>query len=110
MSGRVVRRRTDVLVALAGLALFLPCAVIASDGTVGPAELAVFHAINGLPEALCEFLAIKAHRGIHSGAGRQRHDDGDGPGRVLVGLRAPAKLERGQRQRAGNGGAACERP
>jgi len=52
MSGRVVRRRTDVLAALAGLALFVPCAVIASDGTVGPVELAVFHAINGLPEAL----------------------------------------------------------
>jgi hypothetical protein len=52
VSGRVVRRRTDVLVALAGLALFLPCAVIASDGTVGRVELAVFHAINGLPDAL----------------------------------------------------------
>ena len=52
MSGKVVRRRTDVLVALAGLALFVPCALIASDGTVGPVELAVFHAINGLPEAL----------------------------------------------------------
>ena len=52
VSGKVVRRRTDVLVALAGLALFVPCAIIASDGTVGPAELAVFHAINGLPEAL----------------------------------------------------------
>ena len=52
VSGKVVRRRTDVLVALAGLALFVPCAIIASDGTVGPVELAVFHAINGLPEAL----------------------------------------------------------
>src|SRR5512132_2477799 len=53
MSGRgIVRRRPDVLVALAGLALFVPCAAIASDGTVGPVELAVFHAINGLPEAL----------------------------------------------------------
>ena len=52
MSGKVVRRRTDALVALAGLALFVPCALIASDGRVGPAELPVFHAINGLPEAL----------------------------------------------------------
>jgi undecaprenyl-diphosphatase len=52
VSGKAVRRRTDVLVALAGLALFVPCALIASDGTVGPVELAVFHAINGLPEAL----------------------------------------------------------
>lgn len=52
MSGRVVRRKTDALVALAGLAVFVGCAVVASDGTVGPAELAAFHAINGLPEAL----------------------------------------------------------
>jgi membrane-associated phospholipid phosphatase len=52
VSGRVVRRGIDVLVALAGLAVFGACAVVASDGTVGPAELAVFHAINGLPEGL----------------------------------------------------------
>ena len=52
MSGRVVRRKTDALVALAGLAVLVACGVVASDGTVGPAELAVFHAINGLPEAL----------------------------------------------------------
>jgi undecaprenyl-diphosphatase len=52
MSGKVVRRRIDVLVALGGLLLFAPCALIASDGTVGPVELAVFHAINGLPDAL----------------------------------------------------------
>lgn len=30
----------------------MPCAAVAADGTVGPVELAVFHAINGLPEAL----------------------------------------------------------
>ena len=52
MSGKVVRRRIDVLAALGGLLLFVPCAIVASDGTVGTVELAVFHAINGLPEAL----------------------------------------------------------
>ena len=52
MSGKVDRRRSDVMIALAGLALFVPCALIASSGTVGSVELAVFHAINELPEAL----------------------------------------------------------
>ncbi len=52
MSGNVVRRRADAFAALAGLAIFLPCAFVAEDGTVGPVELAVFHAINGLPDAL----------------------------------------------------------
>ena len=52
MSRKVVRRRTDLIAALAGLAVLLPCALVAADGTVGPVELAVFHAINGLPAAL----------------------------------------------------------
>ncbi len=52
MSRKVVRRRTDVIAALAGLAVLLPCALIAADGTVGPVELVVFHAINGLPDSL----------------------------------------------------------
>ncbi|MGA9159294.1 MAG: phosphatase PAP2 family protein [Actinomycetota bacterium] len=52
MSRTVVRRRIDVIAALAGLAVLLPCALVAADGTVGPVELAVFHAINGLPAAL----------------------------------------------------------
>jgi undecaprenyl-diphosphatase len=52
MSRAVIRRRSDAFAALAGLVLFVPCAVVAADGTVGPVELAVFHAINGLPEAL----------------------------------------------------------
>src|SRR4029453_14011830 len=67
MSGRVVRRRTDVFVALAGLALFVPCAVIASDGTVGPVELAVFHAINGLPEALSPVMQWGQWLGVLAG-------------------------------------------
>lgn len=52
MSRRVVRRRDDVVAALGGLVLVVPCALVASDGTVGPAELAVFHAVNGLPGSL----------------------------------------------------------
>lgn len=46
------RRRLDAIVALAGLAVVALCALVVRDGTVGPAELAVFRAINELPEAL----------------------------------------------------------
>lgn len=49
---KAVRRRADGFATLVGLVLFVPCALVAADGTVGPVELAVFHAINGLPEAL----------------------------------------------------------
>ena len=56
MSGAVIRRRSDVFAALAGLVLFIACAVVAADGTVGPGELAVFRAINELPESLSPFM------------------------------------------------------
>jgi membrane-associated phospholipid phosphatase len=46
------RRRLDAIVALAGLAVLAGCAFVVWDGTVGPAELAVFRAVNELPEAL----------------------------------------------------------
>lgn len=46
------RRRLDVIAALLGLVVFAGCALVVRDGIVGPAELAVFRAINELPEAL----------------------------------------------------------
>ena len=47
------RRRTqDVWLAIAGLIVFLLAAAVAHDGKVGPAERAVFDAVNGLPDAL----------------------------------------------------------
>lgn len=49
---RFTRRRVDVVLVLVGLALFVPCAVVARSGTVGAAEARVFHWINGLPEWL----------------------------------------------------------
>ena len=49
---RPERRRLDAIVALVGLALLAACALVVRDGTVGPAELAVFRAVNELPEAL----------------------------------------------------------
>jgi membrane-associated phospholipid phosphatase len=44
--------RTGALVSGAGLALLVPCAVIARDGRVGAAEESVFRTINELPEWL----------------------------------------------------------
>lgn len=49
---RVVRRRLDIVVVVAGLAALVVCAVIARDGTVGPTEREFFDAINGLPDGL----------------------------------------------------------
>jgi membrane-associated phospholipid phosphatase len=47
------RRRTqDLWLAAAGLVLFALAALVAHDGRVGPAERAVFDAVNGLPDAL----------------------------------------------------------
>jgi undecaprenyl-diphosphatase len=42
----------DGIAALAGLAIFVVCAVVVRDGTVGSVERRVFLAINGLPDAL----------------------------------------------------------
>lgn len=43
------RIRRDLIVLAASLVVFTCCAVIVADGRIGPAERAVFHAINGLP-------------------------------------------------------------
>jgi undecaprenyl-diphosphatase len=51
-TGSFVRRRTDVWWIGAGLGVFLACALVARGGTVGPAERAVFDAVNGLPDWL----------------------------------------------------------
>ena len=50
--GAVRRIQRDLIVLAASLAVFAGCAVVASDGRVGPAERAVFHAVNGLPGSL----------------------------------------------------------
>jgi undecaprenyl-diphosphatase len=49
---RAERRRVDGVAAAVGLVVFVPCALVARDGTVVGWELAVFHAINGLPDWL----------------------------------------------------------
>jgi undecaprenyl-diphosphatase len=55
---RIVRRREDGVAAGVGLAVVILCGLVARDGTVGPIELAVFHAINGLTEALSPVMRI----------------------------------------------------
>lgn len=60
----VERRRLDGIVALVGLAVFGGCAVVVRDGTVGPAELAVFRAINELPEPLSPSMQVAQLLGV----------------------------------------------
>jgi undecaprenyl-diphosphatase len=47
-----VRRTDDLVAAIVGLAILAICMVFARNGTVGSVEASVFHAINGLPDAL----------------------------------------------------------
>ena len=46
------RVRRDVVVLVAGLAVFALCALLVADGGVSPAERAAFHAVNRLPDWL----------------------------------------------------------
>jgi len=46
------RRIGDLVAASAGLIVLIACGFVVRDGTVGSLELRVFHAINGLPDAL----------------------------------------------------------
>ena len=62
---RAVRRiRRDLAVLVASLAVFAGCAVIVADGRVGPAERAVFHAINGLPSWLYRPMLVFQYLGV----------------------------------------------
>ncbi len=46
------RRAMDLAAVPAGLAVLASCGVVASSGEVGPVEVSVFHAVNGLPDVL----------------------------------------------------------
>lgn len=48
----VDRRRTDLYAALGGIGVFVACAVVVRDGTVGTVEARVFRAVNDLPDSL----------------------------------------------------------
>jgi membrane-associated phospholipid phosphatase len=59
----VKRIRRDLIVLVASLAVFAVCAVLA-DGRVGPAERAVFHAVNGLPSWLYGPMLVAQYLGV----------------------------------------------
>ncbi len=54
----------DLIMLAASLAVFAGCAVIVADGRVGPAERAVFHAINGLPSWLYQPMLAAQYLGV----------------------------------------------
>ena len=58
------RVRRDLVVLLASLAVFAICAVVVADGRVGPAERAVFHAVNGLPAWLYRPMLLAQYLGV----------------------------------------------
>lgn len=58
------RRSLDPYVAVGGLLLFVPCALVAADGTVEPPELTVFHAVNQLPEFLSGPMQVAQFLGV----------------------------------------------
>ena len=59
----VRRIRRDLVVLLASLAVFAVCTV-AVDERVGPAERAVFHAVNGLPDWLYRPMLVFQYFGV----------------------------------------------
>jgi undecaprenyl-diphosphatase len=60
----VSRIRRDLVVLAASVAVFAGCAVIVADGRVGPAERAVFHAVNGLPGWLYRPMLVAQYLGV----------------------------------------------
>lgn len=58
------RVRRDLVVLVASLAVLSGCAVVVADGRVGPAERAVFHAVNGLPDWLYRPMLVAQYLGV----------------------------------------------
>jgi undecaprenyl-diphosphatase len=58
------RLQRDLIVLVASLAVLAACAVIVADGRVGPAERAVFHAVNGLPGWLYGPMLVAQYLGV----------------------------------------------
>jgi undecaprenyl-diphosphatase len=59
-----VRRPTDAVALGLGIAVFVPCAVVASSGRVGHIERTVFDAINGLPSSLSVPMRAVQYLGV----------------------------------------------
>jgi undecaprenyl-diphosphatase len=60
----VSRIRRDLIVLAASLVVFAACAVVAANGRVGPAERAVFDAVNGLPQWLYRPMLLAQYLGV----------------------------------------------
>jgi membrane-associated phospholipid phosphatase len=61
----VFRRRVeDLIAALVGLVLLVVCGVLASTGKVGGVELSVFHAVNGMTDALSPAMRLSQLLGV----------------------------------------------
>jgi membrane-associated phospholipid phosphatase len=58
------RRLDDLIAAMIGLALLVVCGVLASSGEVGPVELSVFHAVNGMPNAISPVMRVSQLLGV----------------------------------------------
>jgi undecaprenyl-diphosphatase len=58
------RRTGDVVAVLAGSAVLVACGLIARNGEVGPLEARVFHAVNGLPDALTPLMRGAQYLGV----------------------------------------------
>jgi membrane-associated phospholipid phosphatase len=61
---RVRRRREDAVAAGIGLVIIVVCGVLARNGSVGSLEASVFHAVNGLPEALSPVMRYAQLLGV----------------------------------------------
>jgi undecaprenyl-diphosphatase len=61
---RFRRRPLDAAVVAGGLAALAACALVARNGTVGPAERSVFEAINGLPDRLTPAMNLLQFLGV----------------------------------------------
>jgi membrane-associated phospholipid phosphatase len=60
----VGRVRRDLVVLAASLVVLVVCTVIVANGRVGPAERAVFHAVNGLPDWLYRPMLFAQYLGV----------------------------------------------
>jgi membrane-associated phospholipid phosphatase len=60
----VRRIRRDLIVLVASLAVFALCAMLVADGRVGPAERAVFGAVNRLPDWLYGPMLLFQYLGV----------------------------------------------
>jgi membrane-associated phospholipid phosphatase len=61
---RVRRRREDAVAAGIGLVIIVACGVLARNGSVGSLEASIFHAVNGLPEALSPVMRYAQLLGV----------------------------------------------